>query len=166
MTYAFSPGRPFTEDFRAVGAEQVARAVAVLKDQPAGVHEAIHDARKNFKRLRSLYRLVACDAPLFQKQENARIRDVARNLSTVRDAAALVENASYLREHAADHRHLRTGARGTYACFLRRRQTRIRRPTGKRLAANLEPRRARQGRLRNEHRGRALARAAQARPGL
>ncbi|WOS62345.1 CHAD domain-containing protein [Sinorhizobium fredii] len=101
MTYAFSPGRPFTEDFRAVGAEQVARAVAVLKDQPAGVHEAIHDARKNFKRLRSLYRLVACDAPLFQKQENARMRDVARNLSTVRDAAALVENASYLREHAA-----------------------------------------------------------------
>ncbi|APG92574.1 CHAD domain-containing protein [Sinorhizobium americanum] len=101
MTYAFSPDRPFTEDFRAVGAEQIERAMTVLNEQPAGVHEAIHDVRKNFKRLRSLYRLVASDAPLFQKQENARIRDMAHNLSTVRDAAALVENASYLRQHAA-----------------------------------------------------------------
>lgn len=101
MTYAFNPGRPFTEDFRAVGAEQIEHAVTVLNEQPAGVHEAIHDARKNFKRLRSLYRLVASDAPLFQKQENARIRGMARSLSTVRDAAALVENATYLREHAA-----------------------------------------------------------------
>ncbi|OAP37751.1 metal-binding protein [Sinorhizobium glycinis] len=101
MTYAFNPSHPFTEDFRAVGAEQIECAVAVLQDQPAGVHEAIHDARKNFKRLRSLYRLVASDAPLFQKQENARIRNMARNLSTVRDAAALVENANYLRGYAA-----------------------------------------------------------------
>ncbi|ACP26679.1 hypothetical protein NGR_c29360 [Sinorhizobium fredii NGR234] len=101
MTYAFNPGRPFTEDFRAVGAEQIECAVKVLDEQPAGVHEAIHDARKSFKRLRSLYRLVASDAPLFQKQENDRIRGMARNLSTVRDAAALVENATYLREHAA-----------------------------------------------------------------
>ncbi|MBB4186111.1 CHAD domain-containing protein [Sinorhizobium terangae] len=97
MSYAFNPGRPFTEDFRAVGVEQIERAVAVLEHQPQGVHEAIHDARKNFKRLRSLYRLVACDAPLFQRQENARIRAMGRNLSTVRDAAALVENINYLR---------------------------------------------------------------------
>ncbi len=101
MTYAFTPGRPFTEDFRAIAAEQIERAMAVLRERPAGLHEAIHDARKNFKRLRALYRLVACDAALFQKQENARIRDMAQNLSTVRDAAALVENAQYLREHAA-----------------------------------------------------------------
>ncbi|WEX77071.1 CHAD domain-containing protein [Sinorhizobium numidicum] len=102
MTYAFSPDRPFTEDFRAVGAELIERAVAALEDQPAGVHEAIHDARRNFKRLRSLYRLVASDAPALQKQENARIREMARNLSPVRDAAALVENASYLRAHASN----------------------------------------------------------------
>ncbi|MDK1375369.1 MULTISPECIES: CHAD domain-containing protein [unclassified Sinorhizobium] len=97
MSYAFRPDRPFTEDFRTVGAEQIERAVAALEQRPQGVHEAIHDARKNFKRLRSLYRLVASDAPLFQKQENARIRAMGRNLSTVRDAAALVENINYLR---------------------------------------------------------------------
>ncbi|WP_331372266.1 CHAD domain-containing protein [Sinorhizobium chiapasense] len=101
MSYAFNPDRPFTEDFRAVGAEQIERAVTVLQDQPDGVHEAIHDARKNFKHLRSLYRLVSADASDFHKQENARIRDMARNLSNVRDAAALVENANYLRTHAA-----------------------------------------------------------------
>ncbi|MCA1491941.1 CHAD domain-containing protein [Sinorhizobium alkalisoli] len=101
MTYAFDPAHPFTEDFRAIAAEQIGCALAVLEEQPAGMHEAIHDARKNFKRLRALYRLVACDAALFQKQENARIREMARNLSIVRDAAALVENANYLRAHAA-----------------------------------------------------------------
>lgn len=101
MTFAFNPGRPFTADFHAVGGEQIGRAIATLEEQPHGVHEAIHDARKSFKRLRSLYRLVAHDAPLFQSQENARIRDMARKLSTFRDAAALVENARYLRKHAA-----------------------------------------------------------------
>lgn len=101
MTFAFHPKRPFTEDFRAVGGEQIERAIAMLEVQPEGVHEAIHDARKSFKRLRSLYRLVVADAPLFQRQENARFRAMARNLSTFRDAAALVENAGYLRQHAA-----------------------------------------------------------------
>ncbi|MCK3779175.1 CHAD domain-containing protein [Ensifer sesbaniae] len=100
MTYAFRPGRPFTDDFRAIAAEQLTEAVMTLEDRPQGLHEAIHDARKNFKRLRSLYRLVAADAPQFQKYENARIRDMARNLSSVRDAAALVENAHYLRAGA------------------------------------------------------------------
>ena len=79
MTYAFRPGRPFTDDFRAIAAEQLTEAVMILEDRPQGLHEAIHDARKNFKRLRSLYRLVAADAPQFQKYENARIRDMARN---------------------------------------------------------------------------------------
>ena len=102
MTYAFRPGRPFTDDFRAIAAEQLTEAVMTLEDRPQGLHEAIHDARKNFKRLRSLYRLVAADVPLFQKHENARIRDMARNLSTVRDAAALVENAHYLKAAACN----------------------------------------------------------------
>jgi len=63
MTYAFRPGRPFTNDFRAIAAEQLTQAVMTLEDRPDGLHEAIHEARKNFKRLRSLYRLVAADAP-------------------------------------------------------------------------------------------------------
>ncbi|HEV7304989.1 CHAD domain-containing protein [Ensifer sp.] len=102
MTYAFQPGRPFSEDFRAIAAEQLSQAVTTLEEQRDGVHEAIHDARKNFKRLRALYQLVAADAPLFQKQENGRIRDMARSLSTMRDAAALVENAHYLKAAACN----------------------------------------------------------------
>lgn len=104
MTYAFRPDRVFTDEFRAIGAEQITQAVRVLEERPDGVHDAIHRARKNFKRLRSLYRLIAADAPQFQKQENGRIRDAARNLSTVRDAAALVETARYLRTSSVgDH---------------------------------------------------------------
>lgn len=100
MSYAFRPTRAFTDDFKRVGAEQFEQAIELLRLCPDGVHEAIHGARKCFKRIRALYRLVAADAPLFQRQENARIRDMARNLSTVRDAAALVENARYLHEGA------------------------------------------------------------------
>ncbi|OCO98129.1 MULTISPECIES: CHAD domain-containing protein [unclassified Ensifer] len=102
MSYAFRPGRAFTDDFRAIAAEQLTEAVMTLEGCPEGVHEAIHEARKNFKRLRSLYRLVAADAPLFRERENARIRDMAGNLSTVRDAAALVENAHYLKATAGN----------------------------------------------------------------
>lgn len=100
MSYAFRPGRAFTGDFKRVGGEQFEQAIELLRLRADGVHEAIHGARKCFKRVRALYRLIAADAPLFQKQENARIRDMARSLSTVRDAAALVENARYLHQGA------------------------------------------------------------------
>eukprot|EP00913_Durusdinium_trenchii_P010584 g9928.t1 len=81
---------------------QLAKAIAYLEEQPDGPHEAIHDARKRFKRLRALYRLVQKDAPQFRRRENARIRDVARSLSTVRDATALVETTDYLLGFAAN----------------------------------------------------------------
>ncbi|MEI2301408.1 CHAD domain-containing protein [Ensifer sp. MJa1] len=123
MTYAFRPDRAFTDEFRTIGAEQIARAVNVLEDRPDGLHEAIHEARKSFKRLRSLYRLVAVDAPQFQKYENARIRDMARNLSTVRDAAALVENAHYLRASAVSDEQER--ALATICRRLEKRRDRI-----------------------------------------
>lgn len=100
MSYTFRPERAFTGDFKRVGVEQFEQATGILRLRPDGMHEAIHQARKSFKRVRALYRLVASDAPLFQSQENARIRDMARNLSAVRDAAALVENARYLQEGA------------------------------------------------------------------
>jgi CHAD domain-containing protein len=56
----------------------------------------VHAARKRFKRLRGLYRLLEGDAKEFRRKENARIRDMAKTLSTVRDATALIETVDYL----------------------------------------------------------------------
>ncbi len=96
MSYHIRPSESFTEEFKAVGTEQLNLAIAVLTERPDGLVEAIHDARKNFKRLRSLYRLAADDVPAFRRTENARIRNMARTLSTFRDATALVEVSRYL----------------------------------------------------------------------
>jgi CHAD domain-containing protein len=103
MSYHIQPSENFTQEFKAVGTEQLELAIAALTERPDGLLEAIHDARKHFKRLRSLYRLAATDAPAFRQAENARIRDMARTLSTFRDATALVEVSEYLQGHAENN---------------------------------------------------------------
>lgn len=96
MAYRILPDRPFTAEIRRVGREQFGDAIIALTERPDGLHEAIHDARKNFKRLRGLYRLISADAKGFRKQENDRLRDTARSLSGLRDATALIEAAGKL----------------------------------------------------------------------
>ncbi|AYD02301.1 CHAD domain-containing protein [Neorhizobium sp. NCHU2750] len=96
MAYRLRPAEPFTAEVRAVARDQLAKAIDYLEHQPDGPHEAIHDARKRFKRVRALYRLIEPGNPDFQARENARIRDIAQSLSAVRDATALVETVHYL----------------------------------------------------------------------
>lgn len=96
MSYRIRPGRPLTREVVRIAKIQYASAIAVLRDQPDGPYEAIHEARKRFKRLRGLFRLVRDAAPKFHARENARVRDIARTLSTVRDATALVETLDHL----------------------------------------------------------------------
>ncbi|OWV87153.1 metal-binding protein [Rhizobium sp. N122] len=102
MAYRIRPDADFTREFRSVATEQLERAIAVLEERPDGTHEAIHSFRKNLKRLRSLYRLVAREVPDFQDCENARLRDAARSLSAIRDANALIGTAQYLQQSARD----------------------------------------------------------------
>ncbi len=101
MAFRIRPSRPFTEEFTSVARRQLEKAIDVLSDQPDGPHAAIHAARKRFKRLRALHRLVQLDAPDVRKAENIRIRDIARTLSTARDAGALVETVDYLATQAS-----------------------------------------------------------------
>lgn len=100
MAYRLRPARPFTAEFRSVAQNQLLKAVHLLEKQTDGPHEAVHDARKRFKRVRALYRLIQPDAKEFRRRENARIREISRSLSVVRDATALVETVDYLAGHA------------------------------------------------------------------
>ncbi|MEA1844499.1 CHAD domain-containing protein [Agrobacterium tumefaciens] len=101
MPFRIDPNKPFDDEIRRAGLELIEEAIISLRDQPSGRHEAVHDARKRFKRLRALYRLVASAAPDFSKEENARFRDIARSLAFAREATALVETVEYLETFAA-----------------------------------------------------------------
>lgn len=100
MPFRIDPKKPFDDEIRRAGLELIDDAITILRDQPSGPHEAVHDARKRFKRLRALYRLIRKAAPDFSNRENARFRDIARSLAFARDATALVETADYLEPFA------------------------------------------------------------------
>jgi CHAD domain-containing protein len=91
VTYRIRPERPLTEEVRGIARSQLKKAIDILYTERNGRHEAIHAARKRFKKLRGLYRLIRNEARDFYRTENARLRDAARSLSAVRDATALVE---------------------------------------------------------------------------
>jgi CHAD domain-containing protein len=100
MSFRIQPDADFTTAFRKAASSELRQAILTLEQRPDGAHEAIHAFRKNLKKLRSLYRLVAPEAKAFQKRENARLRDAAKSLSAMRDAAALIETVLYLQQNA------------------------------------------------------------------
>lgn len=102
MPFSIRPDRSFTSEFPKVARRQLRHAIRILDERPQGLDHAIHEARKRLKRVRSLYRLVSRETPKFSAREDARLRDISKSLSTLRDAAALVETASYLQARARD----------------------------------------------------------------
>ena len=120
MPYRIRPDRPLLGEVRSVARRELERAIETLETRPDGLHEAIHAARKNFKRLRNLYRLVLTNDKDFRRTENARLRDAARSLSHIRDATALIETAEHLADHALTEDEAETVAAAREMLALRR----------------------------------------------
>src|SRR3546814_5850913 len=120
MAFRLRPDRPFTAEFISAVRNQLRQAIDALEEQPEGSHEAIHDARKKFKRVRALYRLIQPDAKQFRHRENERIRTMAKTLSAVRDAAALIETVDYLASEAGSPEELAAPATASAALIERR----------------------------------------------
>ncbi|MGB5834173.1 MAG: CHAD domain-containing protein, partial [Thiohalocapsa sp.] len=55
-------------------------------------HEAVHEVRKNCKRVRGLLRLIRPPAPKLYRVEKEHFRDAAASLSGIRDAEAALES--------------------------------------------------------------------------
>jgi CHAD domain-containing protein len=96
MSYCFELGSDLTDDVRRIALQQIKKAAKQLSsidDQPSAVLEA----RKAFKRLRALLRLIrpALDTEVYQT-EVTRFRDMGRQLSMTRDAQILDETLSKL----------------------------------------------------------------------
>lgn len=105
MAFRIDPSSGVESEFRRVAGEQFDAALAGLDDpDPDRVEAAVHDARKRCKRLRALLRLVRGSIPERRYRSlDAAVRDAARELSTSRDAAALVKMFDdLLTAHGAD----------------------------------------------------------------
>ena len=100
--YRLLESEPVGPGIKRVLATQVDDAIAQLRGE-AGTEpeEAIHEARKDVKKIRSALRLVRHEiGDEVWRRENDHYRDVARKLSSFRDAEILVEALDGLRERS------------------------------------------------------------------
>jgi CHAD domain-containing protein len=103
VAYEFGADEPVQQAIIRCATEQLDKAVSELcetaKQDPGG---AVHAARKAIKKERSLLRLARGAMPQQQRRrENARLREVARRLSDVRDADVMIAAAGELSERFA-----------------------------------------------------------------
>jgi CHAD domain-containing protein len=91
MSFSLKRRESVAEGIRRVAREQMERALADLRSLRPNRDEAIHNARKRFKKLRGLLRLAARPLGRTFQRENAFFRDLSQGLSEARDAWAMVE---------------------------------------------------------------------------
>ena len=91
MAYRFERDEILSDGVRRIAAEQLEAALdglaAPSRDEVAGV---VHDVRKRCKKVRGLIRLVRPAMGKQYRTVNATVRDAARELSSIRDAHALL----------------------------------------------------------------------------
>lgn len=98
MSYEFTPEESIAAGVIRCACEQLDRAIEALSEdirlEPV---DAVHTARKAIKKERALLRLAGGALPGGQPaRDNARLRDVARTLSELRDADVMVQTAEAL----------------------------------------------------------------------
>ncbi len=99
MAYQLDPAQPLDAEIRRITTGLIDHAVAKIDDAEAAPHEAVHEVRKDCKKLRGLLRLIRPAAPRLYKHENAAFRDAAASLSVLRDAEAAIETFDALIDH-------------------------------------------------------------------
>lgn len=83
---------------RRIADEQVGKAIASIDRAPPA--EAVHDVRKRCKKLRALIRMVRPAFPPYTA-ENTAFRDMARQVSSARDAKVMQDTYDLLTRHYA-----------------------------------------------------------------
>jgi len=104
MTFQLKPEKSLSKEIARLARKQIDNALEHLTGESNGSRdEAVHEARKCFKKIRALLRLVRphIDEATFQR-ENACFRNAGRPLTAVRDAKILVETLDKLAKQFAD----------------------------------------------------------------
>jgi CHAD domain-containing protein len=100
MRFELQPSERPEDGLRRLGKALIDDAIAQVEDPDAEPEEAVHEARKDMKKLRGLLRLVRPAAPDLYKAENRYFRDAAAHLAVVRDADAALETFDSVLERA------------------------------------------------------------------
>ena len=103
MPFQIEAGETLREAILRARNERLDKAIAALQGKPQPSAEAIHDARREFKRLRSLVRLArgSMDKTVRIREDQA-LRNAGRALAQSRDAAALLETLESVFGHLAE----------------------------------------------------------------
>jgi CHAD domain-containing protein len=103
VPYRFKQGETVPDGVRRIAQERVNDALEQLRGNPDSTPpEAIHEARKDMKKLRALLRLVRDElGGSAYRRENANARAVGRLLSDVRDADVMAETLDSLEVEAS-----------------------------------------------------------------
>ena len=103
MSYRLGSREAVPAGIKRLALEQVDEALAQLAGSNGDLDEAVHSARRCFKKLRAVLRLVRNEiGEKIYKRENALYRDVGRRLSTVRHSAVKLKTLDKLVEHCGD----------------------------------------------------------------
>lgn len=89
----------FSEGLKKLMIEECQTAITNIKNADSGEkkHEAVHEARKAFKKIRACLRLVR-DEIDYYSEENRYFRDLGREISEIRDATAHIEALKLLKK--------------------------------------------------------------------
>ncbi len=99
MAYRFKRKESVSEGIRRIVVEQSSKAAGELAGENPDIHDGVHNARKAFKKIRSLLRLARKDLGKdLYKKENKRFRNAKNRLASVRDAEAMIETFDALSE--------------------------------------------------------------------
>ena len=101
MAYRFRRKQSVRKNVARIATEQIDEAISELADGSMDPHEAVHQVRKHYKKIRALLRLVRPALGDIFAAENAWFRNAGRELSRVRDAQSAIETYDALMEHFA-----------------------------------------------------------------
>jgi CHAD domain-containing protein len=98
--FRLTPGEPVPDELRRVARGRIDHALDELRgDSDSSREEAVHEARKDMKKLRALLRLVRDElGDDLYRSENETFRDTARQLAGVRDADVMLATLGDLEE--------------------------------------------------------------------
>jgi CHAD domain-containing protein len=96
MSYRFERDETISDAVRRVAHELLGESLGLLDAPGDDVEGAVHEVRKNCKKLRGLVRLVRPAMGDAYRTANVTARDAARELASIRDAHALLETCDHL----------------------------------------------------------------------
>ncbi len=101
MAYELKPRKPADAELSRIVTKEFQKAREELDGGTPipNTDEAVHEARKSVKKIRAVLRLLQADLGKNYHIQNQRLRDIAHQLSVLRDAEAMAEIFNALRAH-------------------------------------------------------------------